>query len=136
MEAVLAAGQIPQMNSIKVVALASEQEMDRSIEYAFTQAVHHLKPYWEEAFAEGRLVFRKSSQLAAILSRAGSRNTLNRLRKVADSGDLSLKERRGAAICSPWAGLENSGIMALTRQPSLKAVNMMPRPMPSFFPAS
>ena len=36
MEAVLAAGQIPQMNSIKVVALASEQEMDRSIEYAFT----------------------------------------------------------------------------------------------------
>ena len=98
MEAVLAAGQIPQMNSIKVVALASEQEMDRSIEYAFTQAVHHLKPYWEEAFAEGRLVFRKSSQLAAILSRAGSRNTLNRLRKVADSGDLSLKERRGAMI--------------------------------------
>ena len=98
MEAVLAAGQIPQMNSIKVVALASEQEMDRSIEYAFTQAVHHLKPYWEEAFAEGHLVFRKSSQLAAILSLAGSRNTLNRLRKVADSGDLSLKERRGAMI--------------------------------------
>ena len=98
MEAVLAAGQIPQMNSIKVVALASEREMDRSIEYAFTQAVHHLKPHWEEAFAEGRLVFRKSSQVAAVLSRAGSRNALGRLRKVADSGDLSLKERRGAML--------------------------------------
>tara|TARA_B100001115_G_scaffold183709_1_gene183432 strand:- start:692 stop:4546 length:3855 start_codon:yes stop_codon:yes gene_type:complete len=98
MEAVLAAGQIPQMNSIKVAALASEREMDRSIEYAFTQAVHHLKPHWEEAFAEGRLVFRNSSQVAAVLSRAGGRDALGRLRKVAESGDLSVKERLGAML--------------------------------------
>ncbi len=98
MEAVLAAGQIPQMDSIKVVAMASERDMDRSLEYAFTQAVHHLKPHWEEPFEKGRLTFFKMSHVAAVLNRAGSKNMVGKLRGVADNGSLSKEQRKGAMI--------------------------------------
>ena len=96
MEAVLAAGQIPQMNSIQVVAMASEREMDRSIEYAFTQAIHHLKPHWEEPFEKGRLTFSRMSHVAAVLNRAGSKNMVGKLRGVADDRSLSRAQRKGA----------------------------------------
>ena len=98
MEAVLAAGQIPQMDSIQVVAMASERDMDRSLEYAFTQAVHHLKPHWEEPFEKGRLTFSKMSHVAAVLNRAGSKNMVGKLRGVADNGSLSKEERKGAMM--------------------------------------
>jgi putative heme-binding domain-containing protein len=98
MEAVLATGQIPKMDSIKVVAIASEREMDRSIEYAFTQAVHHLMPHWEEPFEKGRLTFSKLSHVAAVLNRAGSKNMVGKLRGVADNGTLSKDERKGAMM--------------------------------------
>ena len=98
MEAVLAAGQIPQMESIQVVAMASERDMDRSLEYAFTQAVHHLKPHWEEPFEKGRLTFSKMSHVAAVLNRAGSKNMVGKLRGVADNGSLSKEQRKGAMM--------------------------------------
>ena len=96
MEAVLAAGQIPQMESIQVVAMASERDMDRSLEYAFTQAVHHLKPHWEEPFEKGRLTFSRMSHVAAVLNRAGSKNMVGKLRGVADDRSLSREQRKGA----------------------------------------
>ena len=98
MEAVLAAGQIPQMESIQVVAMASEREMDRSVEYAFTQAIHHLKQHWEEPFEKGQLTFSKLSHVAAVLNRAGSKNMVGKLRGVADNGTLSKNERTGAML--------------------------------------
>lgn len=98
MEAVLAAAQVPKIDSIKVVALANDREMDRSIEYAFTQAVHHLKPLWEKPFEQGLLNFEKPSRLAAVLNRAGSKNMVGKLRGVADNETLSTDQRKGAIL--------------------------------------
>ena len=95
MEAVLAAGQIPEAKSVLVAASVAGQPMDRWIEYGFKQAVHHLKPHWAPAFKRGELDFGDRGRgLARVLGEADSNNLLGEIRRVLEVGGIE----RGARV--------------------------------------
>jgi putative heme-binding domain-containing protein len=95
MEAVLAAGQIPEAKSIRVAASVAGRPMDRWIEYGFKQAVHHLKPHWVSAFKRGELDFGgRGRGLARVLGEADSNELLGEIRGVLERGDIE----RGARV--------------------------------------
>lgn len=96
MEAVAAAAAIPRPESIAVVARAVDRAMDDSMEYVFSQAVHHLRPHWEAARERGDLRFAKSTHLAQVLDRAGGSERIAELRTVALSYHLDEDTRLGA----------------------------------------
>jgi putative heme-binding domain-containing protein len=88
MEAVAAAAAIPAPESITVVARAVDRSMDDSMEYVFSQAIQHLKPHWEPAHKRGDLQFAKTAHLAEVLNRAGGKELIADLRKIALSYHL------------------------------------------------
>ena len=89
MEAVLAAGQIPDPRSILVVARAFDSPRDRWIDYAFSQAVHHLQPNWVPAFRRGELDFGdRTIGLHAVLGHTRDRTLLTDVRNLFVSGEL------------------------------------------------
>lgn len=96
MEAVAAAAALPSANAITVVARAADHPLDKSMEYVFTQAIHHLKALWEPAFKQGNLRFAKPSHLAAVLNKGGGKGLIDGLRRVADSKDHDPETRIGA----------------------------------------
>ena len=94
MEAVLAAGQISDPRSILVAASVAESTRDRWIDYAFSQAVHHLKPAWVPAFRRGELDFGdRRSGLPAVLGKADARGLLEEIRKLLLSGEAKGEAR-------------------------------------------
>ena len=87
MEALLSCAQIPESNSILVAAAVAEVPKDKWINYAFSQAVHHLKPIWIPAFREGNLDIAKyQSGFSDVLSQSDSKAI------IADIRDLVQKE--------------------------------------------
>ncbi|MEO1860444.1 MAG: HEAT repeat domain-containing protein [Verrucomicrobiales bacterium] len=87
MEALLSCAQIPEPNSILVAAAVAEVPKDKWINYAFSQAVHHLKPIWIPAFREGNLDIAKyQSGFSDVLSQSDSKAI------IADIRDLVQKE--------------------------------------------
>lgn len=89
MEAVLAAGQIPEAKSVLVAASVAGRPMDRWIKYGFKQAVHHLKPHWVSAFKRGELDFGgRSRGLARVLGEADSNELLGEIRGVLEGGGI------------------------------------------------
>ncbi|MFP6899923.1 MAG: HEAT repeat domain-containing protein, partial [Opitutales bacterium] len=105
MEAVLAAGQIPDPRSILVAASVAESPRDRWIDYAFSQAVHHLKPVWLPAFRRGEVDFddRRRGMLT-VLGQANARGLLVEIRKLLLSGDA-----KGEAQVALGHALINTG---------------------------
>ena len=96
MEAVLAAAAIPTAESITMVARVTGKPMDGWTGYAFKQAVHHLAPHWRPAMESGRLSFRSSGQLAAVLNEAGGRGAIESLKKLLQAKDLDPAARAAA----------------------------------------
>ena len=93
MEAVLACGQIPEARSILIAAAAAELPRDRWIDYAFAQAVHHLRGHWLPALRRGELDFAGMRRgLAAVLGAGGEKGVLEDMRTLYAS-----EEVRGAA---------------------------------------
>ncbi|NIP96753.1 MAG: hypothetical protein GWO24_26275, partial [Akkermansiaceae bacterium] len=78
MEAVLACAAIPEARSVLVAAAAAESPRDGWIDYAFSQAVHHLKGRWLPAFRRGELDFGAQRKgLGAVLGASGSEGVLD-----------------------------------------------------------
>lgn len=118
MEAVLAAGQIPEARSILIVAAAAELLRDRWFDYAFKQAVHHLKPHWQEAFLRGKLDFSKRQNgLVQILTQAESKELLADVRKLLADPGLDTTARAGLAEALAAAGSEDDLRFALEQRP-------------------
>jgi putative heme-binding domain-containing protein len=89
MEAVLACAEIPEARSVLIAASVAEGSRDRWIDYAFSQAVHHLKSRWMPAFRRGELDFGGSGKgLAAVLEQADSKALLADVRKLLASGEV------------------------------------------------
>lgn len=93
MEAVLACAAIPSPQSITVASRVVDMPMDRWIDYALTQATHHLKPHWAPAFDRGEVSFARPSHLAAALNKTGGRDVLGSLKKIVASKELTPKAR-------------------------------------------
>ena len=118
MEAVLAAGQIPEARSILIVATAAELPRDRWIHYAFKQAMHHLKPHWQAAFRRGDLDFgKRQNGLVEILTQAESKDLLADVRKLLAGPGLDATARAGLTEALATTGSEDDLRFALEQRP-------------------
>ena len=105
MEAVLACAEIPEARSILIAASVAEGSRDRWIDYAFSQAVHHLKSRWMPAFRRGELDFGdRGKGLAAVLEQADSKALLADVRKLLASGEVDGDGRKKLARALVTAG--------------------------------
>lgn len=94
MEATLACGQIPDPKSILVAAAVAEKSRDRWIDYAFAQAVHHLRPHWIPAFEKGELDFGPyPNGLAEVLDKADTSALRSQVRSLLTSNTGSKSAR-------------------------------------------
>lgn len=108
MEAILAAGQLPEPRAVLVAAAAAESKRDRWIDYAFSQSVHHSKAHWLPAFREGRLDFASARRgLAAVLGSSGSSGVLEEIRKLVSSGEVKGEARDSLALALVAVGTED-----------------------------
>ena len=121
MEAVLAIAAVPAAASVTVAARVTDLPMDEWIRYAFTQAVHHLRPHWEDPFREGRLEFAAPSHLAALVSETGGPNVIDRLREIVASDEYQSPARDAAiAAILGIGGPEELRAYGLERGPFLR----------------
>ena len=89
LEAVVACAQVPDARAIEVAALATDAAMEPAIEYAFTQCVQALKPWWRPALERGELTLGGVPARLTALTRADrSADTVakaaGRLRRIAE----------------------------------------------------
>jgi len=96
MEAVVACSAIPSAESIQVAARVVDAPVDEWIQYALSQTVHHLKPYWLPAFRQGKISFQRPGQMAAVLNETGGREVLESLRQLVDTDALEEQVRASA----------------------------------------
>ena len=95
----MACAAIPSPRSIQVAVRVVDRPVDPWIDYALTQAVHHLRPHWLVTFKRGDLMFARPAHLAAALNRVGGKKVIKNLKQIAKSHDLDTKTR-GAAIAA------------------------------------
>ena len=102
MEAVVACSAIPRTRSMRVAAGVVDHTRDKWMDYAFKQAVHRLRPWWQPAFQQGKLTFSHPTHLATVLNEAGGREALGSLQGLVASGELNaaLRESAIASILS------------------------------------
>lgn len=94
LEAVVAATYVDSPRAVEVAMLALDRPRDPMIEYAFRQAVHALRPHWEQALVTGKLDFGgRAEALAFVLQTAGSRDVAGTLRRAASAPGLSAPVR-------------------------------------------
>ncbi len=135
MEAVLACAAIPEARSVLVAAVAAESARDRWIDYAFSQAVHHLKSKWLPAFRRGGLDFGVHRRgLAAVLGAADSKGVLEEIRKMVRSGEVKDEARLALANALVAVG-EDEDVREVLKAITPNAVllrTMKGRPRPDF----
>ena len=107
MEAVSASAAIPSPQAVTVAARCMDRPMDDSMDYVFSQAVHHLKPHWLPVFKRGDLEFVRPAHLAEVLSLGGGSSLAADLRLLADSEDQELDARVDAIAALVSVGDEN-----------------------------
>ena len=90
MEAVLSCAQISSPKSILVAAAVAESPRDKWIDYAFSQAVHHLKSLWVPAFRDGGLDIEDyQSGFSVVLSQSDSKAIISDIRAIISNGEGS-----------------------------------------------
>ena len=105
MEGVLSCARLPSSQGVEIASMAIEKPMDRWIEYALTQAVHHSKDYWLPSLERGKLGFDgNGNRIVAVLQRVGAKGMLKLLRKLTDAGEISQQARKAA-----WSALIREG---------------------------
>ncbi len=105
MEAILACGNIPFADSVRIAAQALQHPTDRWIDYAFTQTVRFLEPHWIPALRAGSLNFADRGQdLIHIVRAARSRNLANTVRPLATDTTLPPEARSAAQLVLATAG--------------------------------
>ena len=88
MEAVLSCAQISSPKSILVAAAVAESPRDKWIDYAFSQAVHHLKSSWVPAFRDGGLDIEDyQSGFSVVLSQSDSKAIISDIRAIISNGE-------------------------------------------------
>lgn len=133
MEAVLACAALPDSRSVLIAAGVAEQSRDRWIDYAFKQAVHHLKPQWLPPFRRGELDFgNRARGLAAVLGQADAKGLLADIRNLLAKNDLEGDARLALTRALLAAGDDADARAVLERKPPsaplLRALAMRGRP--------
>lgn len=94
LEAIVACCEIRGPDSIVVAAKATSLTTDRFIQYALTQAVHSLVPYWRPALTEGKIQFEKTDHLIFVLRTWAGRDVASQVRDLLKSESITDDGRR------------------------------------------
>ena len=94
LHAMVASTYVPAAEAVEVAAIATDFASDKFLDYAWKQTVFALKPRWLPAFKAGQLEFEgRTSRLAALVRADGTPDTLEAVRVLANSGNLTPNAR-------------------------------------------
>jgi putative heme-binding domain-containing protein len=94
LEAVVACSDIHSANSMVVAAKATSHPMDRFTNFALTQTVHALAPWWRPALSQGKLNFDNPAGLIYVLRTYGGKDVAGQVRSLIQSEEISAEGRR------------------------------------------
>ena len=89
MEAAMACAAIPSAEAVTILARLADHPINGPLQYAFKQAVHHLRPHWQPALLSGKLTFQNPQQLASILNEVGGRDLVDGLKDLITDGNVN-----------------------------------------------
>ena len=107
LEAIVACSYIPLAEAVAVATQALDRPRDRFIDYAVSQTVNALGPFWYPALAKGALPFAENPEhLRFILESEGTMETAGLVRKLAERPglDAQFRERILALLAAVGSG--------------------------------
>ena len=111
LEAIVAASDVREAESIVIAAQAADGSADRFITFAFKNAVHALASEWKPALLAGKLDFAKPAHLLSVVREGGGKEVASVVRqKLADS---ALSTARKLVLAELLAQIGNSADAAL-----------------------
>ncbi|HCD01804.1 MAG TPA: hypothetical protein DER64_14900, partial [Planctomycetaceae bacterium] len=94
LEAIVACSDIHVANSMVVAAKAASQPTDRFTNFALTQTVHALAPWWRPALNQGQLDFDDPAGLIYVLQAHGGKDVAAQVRSLILSDAITANGRR------------------------------------------
>ena len=126
LEAIVAASDVHEPESIAIAAQAADGSADRFITFAFKNAVHALASEWKPALLAGKLDFAKPAHLVSVVREGGGNEVAGVVRqKLADP---ALSAERKFVLAELLAHIGNSADaaqalkLAATHPPVLRAL--------------
>lgn len=111
LEAIVAASDVREAESIAIAAQAADGSADRFITFAFKNAVHALASEWKPALLAGKLDFAKAAHLLSVVREGGGNEVASVVRqKLADP---ALSTARKLVLAELLAQIGNSADAAL-----------------------
>ena len=111
LEAIVAASDVREAESIVIAAQAADGSADRFITFAFKNAVHALASEWKPALLAGKLDFAKPAHLLSVVREGGGNEVASVVRqKLADP---ALSTARKLVLAELLAQIGNSADAAL-----------------------
>ena len=111
LEAIVAASDLREAESIAIAAQAADGSADRFITFAFKNAVHALASEWKPALLAGKLDFAKPAHLLSVVREGGGNEVASVVRqKLADT---ALPTARKLVLAELLAQIGNSADAAL-----------------------
>ena len=111
LEAIVAASDVREAESIAIAAQAADGSADRFITFAFKNAVHALASEWKPALLAGKLDFAKPAHLLSVVREGGGKEVASVVRqKLADP---ALSTARKLVLAELLAQIGNSADAAL-----------------------
>ena len=111
LEAIVAASDVREAESIAIAAQAADGSADRFITFAFKNAVHALASEWKPALLAGKLDFAKPAHLLSVVREGGGNEVASVVRqKLADP---ALSTARKLVLAELLAQIGNSADAAL-----------------------
>ena len=111
LEAIVAASDVREAESITIVAQAADGSADRFITFAFKNAVHALASEWKPALLAGKLDFSKPAHLLSVVREGGGNEVASVVRKKL--ADPALSTARKIILAELLAHIGNSADAAL-----------------------
>jgi hypothetical protein len=119
LEAVVACSYVASPESVDVAAEVADRPMDGPLEYAFTQAVAHLRPQWTRAYEAGSLGLLKVPARSAAFAKAdggsgSAQYAAGRLRRI---GEVALDAETIRQLSALVARAGGPGDLSVLLQP-------------------
>ncbi len=120
LEAVVACSYVPDAHAVETAAIAADQPLDPFLDYAFTQCVQALKPFWRDANARGELTFGGVSARQTAFARADqSADTVakaaGRLRRIAEVALEAETQKSLLQVVAESGGPKELGVLLSPR---------------------
>lgn len=120
LEAVVACSYVPDARAVQVAARIADRPMEPALDYAFTQCVAALRPWWGPLQAQGELRFEGQSARAAAFAKAeggtgSAQYAAGRLRRIAEVALEADAIRQLSAVVATAGGAGDLPALVSTR---------------------